>query len=80
MRWTLDYSPGAVSDLYQRVERQHARDITTIIQALAEKPTPENMQVAEDDPSVFWVPAPGDHVIRYEIIDERRVVHIIRIE
>jgi hypothetical protein len=38
------------------------------------------MQVDEEDPSVYWVRAPGDHLIFYEIIDERQIIRIVRIE
>lgn len=80
MRWSLHYSPSAVDSLYHKVERQFARQVNGVIRALAEDPTPENMQVDEEDPSLYWVPAPGDHLIFYEIIDERQIIRIVRIE
>lgn len=78
--WALHYSQGTVDALYHKVERPYVKLVTAVIRALAEDPTPDNMQVDEDDPSVYWVPAPGDYIILYEIIDERQIVRILAIE
>jgi mRNA-degrading endonuclease RelE of RelBE toxin-antitoxin system len=78
MRWSLHYSPGAVDSLYHKVERQFARQVNEVIRALAEDPTPPTMQVDEEDPSVYRVPAPGDHTVFYEILDEHPIVQIIQ--
>lgn len=80
MRWSLHYSPKAVDSLYHKVERQFVRQVNAIIRALAEDPTSDNMQVDDEDPSVYWVPARGEHLVFYEIIDEQHMIRVVRIE
>lgn len=79
MRWAPHYSREAVDALYHRVERGYVKAIREAIQALSEDPTVAPLQPSEEDPSVYWIAAPGDYLIYFEIIDERHIIRIIDI-
>jgi len=79
MRWAPHYSREAVDALYHRVERGYVKAIREAIQALIEDPTGALLQPSEEDPSVYWIAAPGDYLIYFEIIDERHIIRIIDI-
>jgi mRNA-degrading endonuclease RelE of RelBE toxin-antitoxin system len=79
MRWALHYSRAAVAALYQRVAREDARLVRSALQMLIEDPAALPLQPSEEDPSIFWIAVPGDYLVYFEIIDERRIVYIINI-
>ena len=79
MRWAPHYSREAVDALYHRVARGYVKAIREAIQALSEDPTVAPLQPSEEDPSVYWIAAPGDYLIYFEIIDERHIIRIIDI-
>jgi len=62
------------------VERRFVKEVTAAIKALADNPTPMNMQVSEEDPSIYWIAVPGDYIVFYEIVDEEQFIRILDIE
>jgi mRNA-degrading endonuclease RelE of RelBE toxin-antitoxin system len=78
--WTLHYSRAAVTALYQVVARPDVRQVTPAIRQLAENPAEANLQTSMDDPSTYWIAVPGDYVVIFEIMDEKRIVRILDIE
>lgn len=79
MRWAPHYSRETVDALYQRVEREYVKAIRDAIQALIADPTAAPMQPSEEDPSIYWIAVAGDHIVYFEIIDERHIVRIVDI-
>jgi hypothetical protein len=79
MRWAPHYSREAVDALYQRVEREHVRAIGDAIKALIADPTAAPMHSSEEDPSIYWIAVAADHLVYFEIIDERHIVRIVDI-
>ena len=78
MRWELCLSRAAIAVLY-RMERGVARNVSVALDELAVTPTLVNLQVDEDDPSLYWLAVEGDVTIWLEIIDERHAIRITKI-
>ena len=78
--WTLHYSRPAVAALYKIVARQDVRAVTATLQQLAANPAAANLQPSADDPSIYWIAVPGDYVVFFEIMDEKRIVRVLKIE
>jgi mRNA-degrading endonuclease RelE of RelBE toxin-antitoxin system len=79
-RWALHSSRTAVNALYHRVDRNDVKAVTAALKALAVDPTPAHMQPSEENPSFYWIAAPGDYIVTYEIVDEQQIVRILTIE
>jgi hypothetical protein len=79
MRSTLRYSPEAVQVIYQ-IPRTIWRAAKVVVWSLQDDPLPANAQTDEADPSLYWIPLPGDYVLYYIIVDELHVVRILDIE
>lgn len=79
MRWALHFDRDAVQAMYT-IPKEIWIKAKKIIWALEENPLPPNMQVSADDPSKYWIPLPGDHIVWYEIVDEKHVVRILNIK
>ena len=78
--WSLHYSRPAVASLYKIVARQDVRAVTAMLQQLAANPAAANLQPSADDPSIYWIAVPGDYVVLFEIVDEKRIVRVLKIE
>ena len=78
--WTLHYSRPAVDALYRVVERKDVRTVTAALRNLAVDPSGANLQPSTEDPSIYWIAVPGDYVVFFEIVDEKRIVRILKIE
>lgn len=79
MRWTLRYSPEAIQAIYQ-MPRAIWREAKAVVWSLQDNPLPANVQTDEADPSLYWIPLPGDYVLYYIIVDELHVVRILDVE
>jgi mRNA-degrading endonuclease RelE of RelBE toxin-antitoxin system len=72
-------SADAIAALH-KLPRNFVRGVSSVIQSLAEDPTPVGIITDPDEPSFYQIAAPGDYLITFEIIDERHVIRILDIE
>ena len=79
MRWSLRYSPEAVQAIFQ-IPRTIRREAKVVVWSLQDNPLPANAQTDEADPSLYWIPLPGDYILYYIIVDELHVVRILDVE
>ena len=79
MRWAIHMSADALAALH-KLPRVLVRDVSAVIQGLANNPTPLGMISDPDEPSYCQIVAPGDYLITYEIIDDQHVLRIMDIE
>lgn len=79
MRWALHMSPDAIATLHQ-IPRELLPGVRQALQELALNPTPAGMMADPDEPSYCQIATPGDYLITYEIVDERRLIRILAIE
>lgn len=79
MKWELRMTPAAIKGLYA-VNRRFVRNVSSLLDTLAEDFTTLNLQVDEDDPSVYWLPVEGDYTIFFEILDSEYAIRILTIK
>lgn len=79
MRWAIHMSAEAMAALH-KVPRVLVREVSAVIQGLADNPTPTGTMADPDEPSYYQIVAPGDYLITYEIVDERHLIRVVDIE
>lgn len=78
MRWSLRYSREATQSIYQ-MPREIWHEAKTVVWNLQDNPLPPNIQTDDVDPSMYWIPLPGDYVLYYIILDEHHAIRILDI-
>ena len=76
-RYTVEIARRAIKSI-AALPRQEQHRVRAAIDLLADEPRPPNCVALTGEESVYRVRV-GDYRILYEVIDERLVVHVIRV-